>query len=980
MQTRTELTMKAFLRQIAEHYSGQEGLCFIFPNRRSLVFFRKHFCSIMAEGGAARPVFEPEMLTINDFFYRIAGVQPSDKVDLLLELYNCYKELNSRAESLDEFIFWGDIILGDFNDVDKYLADPEKLFRNIADFKEMDYTLEYLNDRQKEAISNFLSHFREDRMKVTAKLDVKRNFLLIWNLLYPLYKLYNGTLAEKKMAYEGMVYRNFAERLKKESVRDVLGGVFGEDAGALPVNKYIFVGLNALNECEKSILRKMRDAGLAEFCWDYSGDMIQDKDGRASVFMAENCKEFRQAFELDPEGLPETEFNLISVPSSTGQAKQVPKILSLIADRNYSDCAIVLPDESLLMSVLNSIPEEVDSINVTMGYPLVSSEFHMLMQSIAALQMHIRNKKGMYLFYHKDVWNIFRSSIFKSFLDEGASDLVEKIMVERQYYISEEDLKGNEIFRKIFRIVVRDKASKDEKQTEDLADYFLDVISFIGQGLASNPEYALQTEFAKKWWQCVQKLKAQKLSVLPQTWLHLLKQLLNLCTVPFEGEPVHGLQIMGPLEMRVLDFKNLIILSCNENIFPRRSVSSSFIPPELRKGFGLPTYEYQDSVWAYYFYRMISRAEKVWMVRDSRTEGLKQGEESRYVKQLKYIYKVPVNEYVTKADITKAETDSEIEKTQEHVDIIRSKSLSATALQNYLTCPAKFFYSTVEGLKADNEVAENLDAGMIGNVYHKTMCAIFHSKGMLESDEDTEEYMKKAGKPQEYVSREYLQGILADKALIRRKILSLIKLELKTIEVGGRDLVSAEVIEKYVSRTIEADLEILKENKSGGFKLFGLEEPFKGKIHGFNFIGFVDRLDSIDGVSPRVVDYKSGSDNPDQLAINDDNAEKAVENIFNEKAGTRRKNKAALQFYIYDTLLRMRDGFKTVQAGNSMYAITSIFRAKPETYPVNKSFCDFMDEKMKVLLDEIADTAQPFRRTEDSETCKYCDFKIICGR
>ena len=934
----------------------------------------------MAEQAGGKPVFEPEMLTINDFFYRIAGVQPSDKVDLLLELYNCYKALNSKAETLDEFIFWGDIILGDFNDVDKYLADPEKLFRNTAELKEMDDTLDYLNERQKKAISDFLGHFREDRMKVTAKLDVKRNFLMIWNLLHPLYKLYNKTLAQKKMAYEGMVYRNFAERLKEESVRDVLDGVFGENAGVLPVEKYVFVGLNALNECEKCILRKMRDAGLAEFCWDFSGDMIQDREGRASVFMTENCREFRQAFRLDPEGLPKTEFKIISVPSATGQAKQIPQILSMTATDNYSDCAIVLPDETLLMSVLNSIPEEVESINVTMGYPLVSSEFHMLMKNIAAMQMHIRSRKDMNWFYHKDVWNIFRSPILKRLLDEDAAKHVESVMKEQKYYIPEMDFKGTALFEKIFRTVVIDRTSNNSGQIESLADYFLDVISVIGPGLASSPESALQTEFAKSWWLCVQKLKAQKLSVLPQTWLHLLQQLLSLCTVPFEGEPVHGLQIMGPLEMRALDFRNLIILSCNENTFPRRSVSSSFIPPELRKGFGLPTYEYQDSVWAYYFYRMISRAEKVWMVRDSRTEGLKMGEESRYVKQLKYIYKVPVDEYIAKSDIIKAATDSSIEKTQEHVDRIRSGNLSATSLQNYLACPVKFFYSTVEGLKAENEVAENLDAGMIGNVYHKTMCAIFHSKAMLESDEDTEEFMKKAGRPQEYVSREYLREVKENKDLIRRKILSLIKLQLKTIEVGGRDLVTANIIEEYVARTIEADLEILKENKSERFRVFGLEEAFTGEIHGFKFIGFVDRLDSIDGVSPRVVDYKSGSDIPEQLAIDDENAEKAAGLIFSEKAGERRKNKAALQFYIYDTLLRMRKEFRTVQAGNSMYAIASLFSTKPETYPVNAAFCSIMDEKMKELLDEIADTTVPFRRTDDADTCKYCDFKIICGR
>ena len=311
--------MTPFLKQVADHYyaSGHmEKLCFIFPNRRSMVFFRKHLCDAVK----SRPLLAPQMLTINDFVSRTSGLHAADRINLLLELYECYRRHNQKAESLDEFIFWGDVILGDFNDVDKYLVDPKQIFANVADYKALQDTFEYLSEAQREAIKGFLSHFNDMSGKLTVDIgsddpDVKGRFLQIWNILYPLYMDFNGVLEEKGMAYEGMIYRRIATRLMTLSADDVLDGVFDEDA------RFVFVGLNALNECEKTLLRKLRDAGKAEFCWDWSGEMIRDQHNRSSFFMAENVREFPQAAIWDPEGLPVPEINVISVPSSAGPAR-----------------------------------------------------------------------------------------------------------------------------------------------------------------------------------------------------------------------------------------------------------------------------------------------------------------------------------------------------------------------------------------------------------------------------------------------------------------------------------------------------------------------------------------------------------------------------------------------------------------------------------------------------------------------------------
>ena len=270
----------------------------------------------------------------------------------------------------------------------------------------------------------------------------------------------------------------------------------------------------------------------------------------------------------------------------------------------------------------------------------------------------------------------------------------------------------------LFRPVITDPKAASEGQIRNFSQYQKEVICAVAASLAGDMSLALELEYAKEYHKSINVLQEIGLEVLPVTYVRILTQILGSVSVPFRGEPLKGLQIMGPLETRALDFSNLVILSANEGVFPSRSVSSSFIPPELRKGFGLPTYEYQDSVWAYYFYRMISRASKVWMLVDSRTEGMKSGEESRYIKQLEYHFNVPVKRYVVKFGGMKTSQMPVIEKTGDDVDKIKATVLSATALQNYLACTAKFYYSTIKGLKLEEEVTESIDYGMFGVVYH----------------------------------------------------------------------------------------------------------------------------------------------------------------------------------------------------------------------------------------------------------------------
>lgn len=970
--------MTPFLKQVADHYynAGKiEEKCFVFPNRRSMVWFRKHLCSAVKDV----PLLAPQMLTINDFFSRVSGVPASDRVRLLLELYDSYKALNPKAESLDEFIFWGDVILADFNDVDKYLVDPKQLFANVADFKALQDTFEYLTDTQREAIKGFLSHFNDQSGKLTVDLgtddpDVKGRFLQIWNILYPLYVSYNKSLADKGMAYEGMVYRSLAERLRNRSVEDVFQEIFHEGT------TFVFVGLNALNECEKTLLRKLRDAGWAEFCWDWSGDMIKDPQNRSSFFMADNVLEFPQAARWDPEGVECPEINVISVASSAGQAKRLPDILRQRTGAP-EECAVVLPDEGLLKSVLNSIPEEIHDINVTMGLPMNGSLFYTMMADISAIQMHAVKRKDTWLFYHKQVWDLFSSEIFRKAADEKTMEIVAKVKENARYYIPKDELTGTLLMDVIFRPVIMDPKMASTAQIASFAQYQKDVIEVIAPAIADDTSLALELEYAKEYYKCINVLFEIRPEVLPMTYLRLLGQLLSSVSVPFRGEPLKGLQIMGPLETRALDFKDLIIMSANEGVFPRRSVSSSFIPPELRKGFGMPTYEYQDAVWAYYFYRMISRAEKVWMLVDSRTEGLKSGEESRYIKQLEYHFGVPLKRSVVKFGSMKTASLPDIVKTEEDVTRIKDTVLSATTLQNYLACPAKFYYGTVKGLEAEEEVAESLDYGMFGTVYHDTMRALYTSEEAMDPEfvfNDREPRGGLKGEALKDVSQSYIEGWLSRKEDIKAKVKALIMMQLNTIEVSGRNLVVADVIVRYIIKTLQRDLELLKKEGRDSFEILGREIRVAGEFCGQRFKGFIDRLDSFKDEQARVVDYKTGKVLEDDENIHDGNAEEIAEKIFNPDM----KNwpKIALQFYIYDMLVQSRPEVRGRDICNCVYSTAHLFKEPPVTVPMNIKFYEAVSEKLEAMLAQMYDTSVPFRRTDDEKTCSYCDFRMICGR
>lgn len=942
--------MTPFLKQVAKHYfdhtTSENDFCYVFPNRRSMLFFKKYYCLQVKAAGIT--MFEPQMYTINDFFYKVYAGAPTERIDLLLNLYREYKKLIPNCEPLDEFIFWGEMILSDFNDVDKYLVDAEKLFTNVSQFKSMqDYT--FLSDNQLKALQAFMGHFAP---QAGEDGKYKENFRKTWDILYPLYKSFNRTLSEQGKSYEGMVYRRLAERFESESASDVLQDAFPHSP------KFVFVGLNAPTESELAVLKRMRQAQLAEFCWDYSSEMIKDKANKSSFFMEDNIRHLGQSIKLDPDGLPAAQINVLAVPSAVGQCKQIGQIFRRLGGEIGLDTAIVLPDEKLLLPTLNAIPDSISKVNVTMGYPMSGSVLYSLIDEICAMQMHIRERSdGNWAFYYKQAYDLFANPLLKDSLCENERHTIDSVKCKLFHYIDRDEIAvDGQILSRIFTPIVKEPNLADKGQITALCEYLKDIIETVAHKLVENKKESVELEFAKDFYQAIECIEKYELEVLPATFFRLLRNLVGRNAVPFKGEPLQGLQIMGPLETRALDFDNLVILSCNEGVFPRHNSSESFIPPELRKGFGLPTHEYQDALWAYYFYRLIQRCENVWLVYNTSVQQkMNSCEESRYIKQLELHFGVKIHRYVAKSTILEAKDTTEIAKTQEDIDILKSTRLSATALQKYLSCPVQFYYSKIKKLSNEDEVNETLDAGLIGSVLHESIEEIYSGKERI-----TKDFLSECLKKESYAE------------VVRRHIMD----NLKCLEISGRNLIYESLICRYVRQILLTDKKLLEKKNLDSFRILELEKKETDVIGGLKFIGIMDRVDSFEDGVIRVVDYKTGSVKDSDIQIDDENACEVADAAFGEDNDKRPK--IAIQLYLYDVLIRKAHKMEAIE--NVIYQTTSLFSEGIKSAPMNETFVKEMGTRLEECLKGLLDIDKPWAKTAHAKTCSYCDFKDICGR
>lgn len=954
-----------FLKQVAEHYyrtaENISRLVFVFPNHRAGVFFRKYLAQSV-KYGAGRPVLSPVIMSIDEFLGNFSALRQADNLTLVLRLYDCYKECCRShgliCESLDEFVFWGNVILSDFDDIDKYMINAADLLRNVSDLRELSDDFSYLTENQEKAVRAFLRHFEKEG-------EYKMKFARLWNILGELYEKFNAVLDSEGLCYGGRMYRSIAEDFARQGAEDMFRSAFPNG------DKAVFCGLNVLCECEKKILGAMKTHGLADFCWDYCSDWIKDHHNKSSLFMRENVAAFPGSFTLEPVAST-ARIEVISVPSGIGQTKIVSQLL---ADGSVPDderTAIILPDENLLQPMLNSIPERIKSVNVTMGCSMAGSSFYTLMNDIAALQLRLRLKDGRHYFYHRPFWSIAGNNVFDALLSENARDILKELKNARNYYICPDRLGDDEFLSLVFRPVISDIKSNSPQQLRKIQDYQTDILQYIGRTIASDSElrqrFALELDFAMDYVKAVTLVSQKDLAVLPQTYFALLDNILRTKSVPLKGEPLRGLQIMGPLETRALDFEHIFILNCNEGKFPRAEAGASFIPPMLRSAFGLPSFEYMDAVWAYYFYRMIQRPSKVVLTMDARSEGMRSGEESRYIKQLEYHFGADVTRKTAMASPGSVEDSGIVPKTREHIEKIRSKELSPTALQKYLSCSMKFYFSYVEELYADKEVSENMDAGVIGNVYHKVMQSLYDRR------------------PGGIITRDYLEHLLKDGKTIEDAVGHFTMEEMNSDFIGGRDIVVCAIICKYIKKTLERDIEFMDSERVDSFRIIELEKTYRGEFAGLRFKGTADRVDTFREGVIRLVDYKTGKVLSDDTDINESNAAKIAARIFSRDTEENERPKIALQFFIYNMLLDQakEPAYEGKTVADLVYSTRTILKEMPKTCYRNSVFRKEMEEQLRLCVEEILNPDVAFeRRKEDGyqgNTCKFCDYKTICGR
>ncbi|MBP5301658.1 MAG: PD-(D/E)XK nuclease family protein, partial [Bacteroidales bacterium] len=634
---------------MSEYDGDLKDVCFVFPSRRSSLFFRKYL-GLCSSG----PMFSPELLTISDLFDLLSPYARADKIELVAILYKHYAELGEASglvcDSFDEFVYKADTLLSDFNDVDQYNVDAEDLFSNVRDLESISMDYGYLSEAQKEAIRNFWKITLDNSSQRPGKM----RFLQIWNILGPLYSAFREDLSLRGIAYEGMITREVASMAESHDAR--------LEEALSKYERIVFVGHNALSVCERKLFDYVRNTGRGDFYWDFNGELLQDADNKASQFISGYKSDYPSRFELEDKSDSYPEVEVVSVPSAIGQAK---KAADYLHGMDPDSTAIVLPDESLLMPLLNSVPEEISKINVTMGYGLSNSAFAALMSSLGPLQLNKRSRGGETSFYHKDVTAVLSHPFVLNACGEEVKALQTKINLNNLVQVPSGILcEGQpELLTAIFRPV---------NEVDAVYDWQLHIIELLAGRISD-----LEKEFAYGYYKAISHIRDLQIPYLDklETYFHFLRQITARLNVPFRGEPLHGLQIMGPLETRALDFDNVIILSVNEGTFPAKNQIDSYIPYSLRRGFGLPTPELFDSISAYHFYRSIYRARKVVLLYDSRTFGVHSGEPSRFIMQLKHHYtQVPLLEKVCTYTINPAERgitsvvkDAEVMKQLEEV-------------------------------------------------------------------------------------------------------------------------------------------------------------------------------------------------------------------------------------------------------------------------------------------------------------------------
>lgn len=959
--------MESFLKLVAaDLYKHTEGnlahTAVVFPNKRAGLFFNEYLAQ-----ESESPIWSPAYVSISELFRSLSPWEVGDPVKLVCELYKIFRRETQSTETLDDFYFWGEMLISDFDDADKNKVDTDELFSNLQDLRNImdDYT--FIDDEQEEAIRQFFQNFSIER-----RTALKERFISLWDVLGNIYKGFRESLASQNIAYEGMMYRHVIEHL---------------DVDKLPYEKYVFVGFNVLNKVEHTLFTQLKDAGKAVFYWDY--DEFYMKENRQAVtheageFIRRNLRDFPSPLsgELFKNLSKPKEVHYIASSTENAQARYLPQWIRNNLTTPEKETAVVLCNEALLQPVLHSLPAEVKHVNITMGFPLSQTPVYSFLIALLELHTHGFNfKSGRYTF--QSVVTLLKHPYTRQLT--GQAELLEKELTRNnRFYPLPGELGKDEFLTRLFT-PLSGNLNLCIRLSETLQQ-----VAGIYQANTSGTEDTdafnqLYRESLFKAYTTINRFRTlieeDELTVQSETFRRLLVKVLSATNIPFHGEPAIGMQVMGVLETRNLDFRHLVLLSVNEGQLPKSGGDSSFIPYNLRKAFGMTTIEHKIAVYAYYFYRLLQRAERITLMYNTSSDGLNRGEWSRFMLQFLIEWPHPITcQFLEAGQSPQGTSPITVEKTPDVMRRMQSlfdvranpkAKFSPSALNYYLDCPLKFYYRYVAGLSAPDEVSAEIDSATFGSIFHYAAEHIYKdltTHGKVINKEALETLLRNEVKLQDYVDTAF------------KKLFFNVPQNEKP-EYNGVQLINSAVIARYLKQLLQNDL------RYAPFTFIASEmevdEPIdiqtpKGVIKS-RIGGIIDRMDSKDGTL-RIVDYKTGGDA---------DTPPHVESLF---IPDKKRSNYVFQTFLYAAIMCRKQPTMKIAP-----ALLYIHRAATETYSLviqmgeprkpKEAVEDFSKyekeyrERLQGLLEEIFNPEKSFTQTEIIEKCTYCDFKALCKR
>lgn len=963
--------MQSFLQKVVTHLHNRYGdklseLCIVLPNRRASLFLKTHLSDILK-----KTFWAPETYATEDFIALLSELETTDNLTLLFELYETVKRVNrDSVDSFDDFCKWGQTAISDFNDIDRYLIDAKQLFGNLKDIKELESW----------------------SLNAEELTEFQKQYLLFWQSLGTYYFDFKNKLLAQKKSYQGLAYRVVADNLSDKINKHQW-------------EKIIFVGFNALNRAEEKIISELIDSDKAEIIWDVDKYYTENSKQEAGVFFrkyrdknlfAKSSEDEQKKNIVVDEDLLLTEkktIHIIGASKNVAQAKYAGNLIHHLQKQqtDLKNTALVLADENLLFPVLHSLPPDLKDVNVTMGFPLNNTPFAGYVELLFMLHINaqkLAQGKTKYSFYYRDVLNLLNHPYTSLLTNNNSAVKVIKKFVRTVHeknilFLTSSSIEKQlqeypEVISKLGPLFnLWELPIEPLVAVRHLINVLKEVIieqqaEFTKNEKSSNTSLDLEYLFAftKITKRLEVLIKDYPESVVDIKSLHnLLKQIVHSTTLPFYGEPLMGLQVMGMLETRTLDFENVILLSCNENILPAGKMGNTFIPYELKKHFGLPVYSDKDAIFAYHFYRLLQRAKNIYLLYNTENDGFGMAEKSRFITQLEY--ELPkVNKNITiheelfsiPVDVKKPGNVIVIKKTTDIIEKLNERAIhgfSPSALNKYINCPLQFYFQVIAGLKEAEEVEETIGADILGTVIHEVLETLY---------------------------RPFIKKILAtiDVVEMKKKVENLV---IKGFEMHygnkdtlfGKNLLVIKVAVKFINNFLDTEIELLstilktKQLLTIDMLEASLEAYIDLEGKTIKLHGNADRIDSM-GSTTRIIDYKTGKAEDRELKIEHVEQLKTTSSFAKSfqllmYAWMYRKMAPQEKPNLISGIITFRElskGLKTVNIGGKNL--------------LTKEVLDAFEEQLKFIIADLYNPHQDFRQTEDHDNCKYCSYKMICGR